>query len=114
MTQQFTIPPRRGIWLYTYEQIRTRHPITWLLTGIFSGIAFLAGLGLLVFLCTNPEAGRPSRDVTFLIAAAILAVGIIDFPASLIYAYRRHRREPIDMWDCETPNDPAIREHLGK
>jgi hypothetical protein len=51
------MPPRRGIWLYNYEQIRTRHPITWLLTGIFSGSAFLAGLGLLGFLFLDPEAG---------------------------------------------------------
>jgi hypothetical protein len=52
--------------------------------------------------------------VTFLIAAGILAVGVIEFPAALIYAYRRSRREPVDMWDCETPNDPAVRERLEK
>ncbi len=66
--------------------------------GVMSGIAFwqrTAGFSVV------------GGVITMIVPAAMICYALLNFPAALIYFYRKQRGIPTDVWDCETPNDPA-------
>jgi len=105
------MPERRGIWLYSYEDIKRRRPFTWFAYSVLAALALLGACGFGgLALYTAQKAGLVGFFVYLAFVIAMLAYSIIELPAGIIYLVRRRRGEPVDMWDCETPYDPAVKE----
>ncbi len=104
------MPRRRGIWLHPYEDIRTRTPFAWFAYSVLGTLGLLGGIALLwlVFTLDIPKA---ARFIEAVIAIPAIGFGILEVPAGIIYLIRRRRGEPIDLWDFETPDDPAVQKH---
>ena len=101
------MPKRRGIWLFDYEQIKHRTPFQWFASSLLGGLALIGGafVGWLSWQASD-RAEWYSRLFALTVPAAMIAYGVVNFPGGIIYLLRRRRGEPVDVWDCETPDDP--------
>ena len=105
------MPERKGIWLSDYNDIKYKTGYQWFAEFVFWMLAILFGVFLAcLFWRDSAREEVSNRILALLIPAVIVAFGLFKLPGSIIYLVRRRRGEPIDIWDCETPNDPAVQE----
>jgi hypothetical protein len=106
---------RRGIWLYSYDQIKTRTPFYWFASSLLGSLAFFGGSVVAWLMWSSssdlPLAGRLFRMI---IPMAMISYGILEFPPGIIYLFRRRHHQPVDIWDYETPEDQAVKERVHK
>jgi hypothetical protein len=94
------IPPRNGIWLFDYQDIKYNSRLQWSLHLIFGGSALVFGSVTLFALLRQAMHG----DVEFVpivMATCALLVGLLYAPAAVIYFFRRNRGEPTDFFDYD-------------
>lgn len=105
------MPERKGIWLSDYKDIKYKTAYQWFAEFVFGVLAILFGLSL-GCLFWRDAAGEEisTRILALFLPVGVVAFGIFKLPGSIIYLLRRLRGEPIDVWDCETPDDPALQE----
>jgi hypothetical protein len=99
------MPQRKSFWLYDYDQVKYRTPLQW---GTLLVIACaLAAFGSLCAWAVVAEYKSKHGLDTGLIAlaAAFLAMAVIELPAALIFFYRRWRGEILGYFDYEVVND---------
>jgi hypothetical protein len=102
----------RGVWLYSYDYIRTRTRLIWIAS--FT-LGLITSASAVAFLWGVAHEFREEQNVDFgaiAIAAMLAGIGVLEVPAGLIYFWRRWRGEPVDIWQTETPNDPAVRDEM--
>ncbi len=110
MTRKLEVlPEKRGIWLWSYDEIKYKTPFEWFATGLLGFLALTLGLTLAVtFWEKTKDATLIGRAWPQIVPAGIITFGLLHFPAALIYLFRKARHQPVDVWECETPNDPAL------
>jgi len=111
MSKIVEVPRRRGIWLHTYEYVRSRTTFQWFAYSLLGGLALFGGLAFgWLALTAGSDVPLAGRLLRLAIPIAMIGYGLLEFPAGIIYLVRRRRDEPVDLWDCETPEDPAVQE----
>ncbi len=111
MGKSTEMPERRGVWFYSYDQVRLKTRVEWI-GSLVIGLFFLVlGVPFGISMWQMPtDSGWIGRAAAMVLPSAFVAVGLFEFPAALIYFYRKWHGIPVDIWDCETPNDPAVQE----
>jgi hypothetical protein len=115
VAEQLQMPERRGVWLYSYDQVKHRTRMEWI-GSLVIGLFFLilgVPFGISMWQIST-DSGLIGRAAAMVLPLAFVAVALVEFPAALIYFYRKSRCIPVDIWDCETPHDPAVQEHHGQ
>lgn len=95
------MPSRKSIWLYDYKHVKYRTRIQWT-------VSFLAGLVLAAIGCMGVwstviryRSGHGIDTAILALSAMCVAMAFIEFPASLVYFYRRWRGEMTGYFDYE-------------
>jgi hypothetical protein len=94
------IPPRRGIWLHPYKDIRYYGALQWTLCLVGGIVAILFGALLLLLVFSASPHGVMDLPVILLGCAALLW-GLLYAPAAIIYFLRRRRGEMTDFFDYD-------------
>jgi hypothetical protein len=83
------LPPRKGIWLYNYEDVRFLTP--------FQGMAIsILGISALIFgtvVLWLAWKSKTRESIVFVFAIGALAYGLISAPVGIIFLLRRKRRD---------------------
>jgi hypothetical protein len=102
----------RGVWLYSYEYIRTRTKFVWIASFILGLITSAFAVACLWGVVHEFRKDERIDGGLIGIAGMLAGIGLLEVPAGIIYFWRRRRGEPVDLWQVETPNDPAVRDDL--
>jgi hypothetical protein len=107
---------RKGIWLFDFDQIKYERP--------FHYVAYLVlGLGALIFgsILAWTMYGRWDHESVLallevlIVPVAMIAFGIMLLPLGALYFVRRAKRDAVDVWTAERPDetDAPEEDHHG-
>jgi hypothetical protein len=95
------VRPRRGIWLFSYPDIKYTTRLQWRLYLIFGSLALILGSIAMTLLLREAKHGN-FEFVSLLFAACAVLWGLLYVPAAVVYYLRRRRGEATDYFDFET------------
>jgi hypothetical protein len=102
------VPPRKGLWLFDYDQVKYTTPFQRTVSGILGCMALIFGT-LILWVMWSSKAGNA---MTALLAVAALAYGLINAPVGIVSWFRRSRGEATDYFDYEVV-DPGHEDGKG-
>jgi len=91
------LPPRKGLWLLHYDQVKYRTPFQQAASVILGCLAlvYAATFGWIMW------SAKTGTWMGVIIIVAAFAYGLINAPAGIIYWLRRWRGEVTDYFDYE-------------
>ncbi len=99
---------RKGVWLHSYDNIKHRTAVEWFANSVLGALGLIFGIFILWVVATH-EARTGDVGTSVLIALAAICFGLVEFPAAVIYYYRRRHGKPVDVWDYETARPGHVR-----
>jgi hypothetical protein len=107
--------PRKGIWLFDFDQIKYEHPFHYIAYVLLGSGALLFGF-LLVWILYgrwNHESFLALIEA-LIVPAAMIAFGMMLLPLGVLYFVRRAKGDVVDVWSAEAPEvDDSPEENHG-
>jgi hypothetical protein len=103
------IPARRGVWLFTYDDVKYNTKVNWI--GYVAGGVVAAALGsvmLWTVVVRWPMMSASAAGFWIVLVLAAFGYSFMFLPAGVIYFMRRRRHEAVGVWECETPGDESV------
>ena len=107
------LPPRKGIWLFDYKDIKYESRLQWFLHLILGLVALGFGFAMCALIIFQAKRGS-LEFIPILFAICSLLWGLLYAPAAVIYFIRRHRGEPTDVFDYEIVNSQKQQSSMDK
>jgi hypothetical protein len=106
---------RCGLWLYSYEQVKSASAAHWYRSLALSTTLLMLGLAWLsIYFKERTFTLGSLLDPPVLIASALLAIAAIEMPAALTYFYLRYRGvEPTFFEDEQDAQNGASENNHG-
>jgi uncharacterized membrane protein len=96
---------RKRFWLYDYDQVKYRTPLQWGILLVVSFIFATFGSAVALAVVTQYRSEHTLNVALIAVTAAFLAAAVIEFPAAVIFFYRRRRGEIMGYFDYEVLAD---------